>query len=92
MEPEIYFGTHKGLKAYSLTRHRVRKVANLDSMVFGVTHDPVHDKIYFGFAAEIFRANRDGTNVETVLNTTECAFISYQLRITDGSLLNIVYT
>ena len=52
----------------------MRTVSNLSS--FGVTYDSELDKIYWGGdsrSSRIYRANRDGSNVETLTNNTECA-------------------
>ena len=47
----------------------------------GIAHDSTSNKLYWCSSSpgEIFRSHIDGTEVETLLSTTECKYISIQL-------------
>ena len=47
----------------------------MNSIVPGIAFDPREDKIYWCTDYKIFKGNRDGTDVEIVLDTSECGFI-----------------
>ena len=84
IEPTIFFTSAGGLKAYSLVTSQVKTIGSLGNFAYGVAYDPNGDKIYwsdnlvawtYGWDTAkyaIFRANRDGTELETVLDTKEC--------------------
>ena len=75
-ESRIYFATDTGgLKQYSFVSNQVNTVVNSSEVLLGVAYDSRIDKIYWCSSSTIFRANRDGTERETVLNTTECKYL-----------------
>ena len=47
----------------------------MTSGAVGVTYDSVDDKIYWGLGKDIYRGNRNGMDVETVLHIDECKLI-----------------
>ena len=69
----IYFGTNGGgLQAYSMETSEVKNVLSNSAYVVGVTYDPSQNKLYWSTLYSIYRANRDGTEMETILSTFQC--------------------
>ena len=62
------------LEAYSLKTSQVSKIASIndDDSLYGVAYDSMANKVYFCSKSKIYRANLDGTAMETVLSTTQC--------------------
>ena len=76
IEEDVYFGTYVGgLKAYSVFNSAVRSFASRNEFVYGVVHDSTTDKLYWSTRAQIYKGNRDGTQVETLWNTKQCMLI-----------------
>ena len=71
--PSLYFATEGGVKLYSVdTSSEVTVVANSSTWIFGVAFDWLRDKIYWSSHYKVFRANSDGTEVKTVLDSDQC--------------------
>ena len=76
-KPSIYFGTTRGLNAYSLETLQTNKIVNSGEWLYGVTYDSIASKVYFSSFYKIYRANLDGSHLETVLSTSECKLIEH---------------
>ena len=76
IEPTIFLASSNGLKAYSLLNSTINVIGSPNKIVSGVTYDPVGDKVYWSLESEIYRANRNGSEVETVVVETEDCKIS----------------
>ena len=76
-EPSIHFVTFKaGVSTFLLQSKQVTKIVNSSENLLGITHDSIRDKIYWSnLDNQISRANRDGTELETVLDTSTCKFL-----------------
>ena len=70
--PSIYFATREGVKRYSLGTDVVETVADSSEGIDGVAFDWVRNKIYWSSGHKVFRADKNGTEVETVLGTRKC--------------------
>ena len=70
--PSLYIATSEGLKRFSLDTAVVETVANSSDDIDGVAFDWLRDKIYWSSMYKVFRVNRNGTAVETVLDTQKC--------------------
>ena len=70
--PSIYFATDEGVQRYSLDAGDVKTVADSSEGIYGVAFDWLRDKVYWNSLNKVFRANRNGTGVETILDTPQC--------------------
>ena len=59
---------------FSLDSAEAKMVVSSNKYVSGVALDWVRGKIYWSSFNIFFRANKDGTEVATVLNTRQCKF------------------
>ena len=85
----IYFATDRGgLKAYSLETSSVRTIGNSSDSIFGVAYDSVNDKIYWCSATSIYRADQDGTELETVSRACR-AFTVYSMLYFSTNFSNV---
>lgn len=74
-EPKIYFAAWEGgVRAYSGLNSEAKTVVNSSERIIGIVYDSIRDKIYWSTPStcRIYRANLDGTGVETVLDTNQC--------------------
>ena len=67
----VYFATSGGVKRYFSETAEVEAVANSNrsDTLYGVAFDWLRNKLYWSSRFVVFRANTDGTNLETVLDT-----------------------
>ena len=98
VEQEVYIGTRKGLDVYSMTTSKARNVSTrgLSGLVLGVAYDFIQDKIYTSYGGAIRRANRNGTQVETILDINRsmlCAqfLTSRHLKIQSANLIGMLH-
>ena len=71
----IYFGTAGGeIKAYSLATSTVTTIVDSVGDFKGIAYDPVNNKIYYADygSAQIYRANIDGSGIETLQSNVDC--------------------
>ena len=62
-----------GLSTFSVNTKQVKKIVNSNENLIGITYDSIRDKIYWSNGAkQIYRANRDGTELVTVLGASAC--------------------
>ena len=63
----------RGLGQYSLETSEVKKIGNSTENLLGITFDSILNKLYWSSDnGTTYGANKDGTELETVLNTTKC--------------------
>ena len=76
IEPTIYLAAEgQGLQTYSIGNSEVRNCngsQTTTTYVRGVTHDAVHDKVYWSGFNYIWWENRDESEAEVVLSTDKC--------------------
>lgn len=69
----LYFATAGGVKRCSLDNNEVKTVGDSTNGAYGVVFDWLRDKIYWSDSSyKVFRAQRDGTEVEVCFNTDKC--------------------
>ena len=63
----------RGVSAYSLETSGVKKIVDTGENLLGITYDSIREKLYWSNHGDnIYRANKDGNEKETVLNTRQC--------------------
>ena len=67
-----------GIKAYSEETNQVDTLIDSPENLSGVAWDPIDKKLYFCQVKAIYRANYDGSNVQTVFQTNKCKFLEKQ--------------
>ena len=60
--------------SFSLETNKVSQVVNSSEYLRGVTYDSFKKKLYWSTNFQIYQSNKDGSELETVLNTTERKF------------------
>ena len=101
-EPSIFMATSgDGIKAYSVFTSEMKTVVRSRQSIYGIAYDSGSDKIYWCGNSNVFRGNRDGGQVETVLETSECKLLklitctlhlSSERRSEMTDLLNCLYS
>ena len=67
------------MKAYSVETMETSMIVSSIENLWAVAVDSMASKIYFSSNnGKIYRANMDGSDQETVLNTDQCKFIGHQ--------------
>lgn len=73
LNAQIYFGTSsEGMKSYTLKTSLVSTVIESSDYLLGIAFDPLKEKVYWCKEDAVYRADRKGTGIETILNTREC--------------------
>ena len=82
-EPTIKFGADGGgLQTYTIATSEVKSyTGGFTGNVYAVTYDSIHDKLYCsgqsGSVYQIWRGNRNGSDVEVVLSETKCDWLTW---------------